>query len=231
MVEAFQQPKGAKWLAERCKELTGKWPTDVVLTHFHGDHVSGSAGFKSDEGTPKMWVTDKTIEMVKSSQQGRASTLLDDLESISSTEKTEVDLGGRSVVIQPFVGHTPSDVIVEVVDPNIVFTGDLFWNRMVPNFRDAKPTSWAPSISSLEREEETKFVPGHGTMATMEDVKLFGELLQVLEDAAKSAHKAGTESTKAAEEFELEGKFKDWYVFSPGVIPFVFSSWYKELEG
>lgn len=230
-IESFQRPAGAKWLAERCKELTGRWPTDVVLTHFHGDHVSGSDGYKTNEHSPRMWVTEKTAELVKQSQQRRDSvTLLEDLSTIPASGETEIDLGGQKVKLNSTSGHTPSDVIVEVVDPNIMFCGDLFWNRLVPNFRDATPTQWAKSAAHLVRDENTLYVPGHGMMSTLEDVKLFQEFLSVMHGAAKAAHAAGKEADAAAAEYKLEGKFADWYIFANTVIPGIFNAWYRELN-
>ena len=46
-VEGFNQPAGAQWLAAKSLELTGMRPTHVVLTHHHGDHANGIAGFQA----------------------------------------------------------------------------------------------------------------------------------------------------------------------------------------
>ena len=44
-IEGFNQPQGALWLAGKARELTGRWPTHVVLTHYHADHANGVAGY------------------------------------------------------------------------------------------------------------------------------------------------------------------------------------------
>jgi glyoxylase-like metal-dependent hydrolase (beta-lactamase superfamily II) len=46
-IEGFNQPQGAEWLAGKARQLTGKWPTHVVLTHYHADHANGVAGYQS----------------------------------------------------------------------------------------------------------------------------------------------------------------------------------------
>ena len=38
-IEGFNQPHGAQWLATKSRELTGRWPTHVVLTHYLERHV------------------------------------------------------------------------------------------------------------------------------------------------------------------------------------------------
>src|SRR4029077_21141219 len=38
-VEGLNKPEGATWLATKCKELAGRWPTHIVVTHYHADHA------------------------------------------------------------------------------------------------------------------------------------------------------------------------------------------------
>jgi glyoxylase-like metal-dependent hydrolase (beta-lactamase superfamily II) len=54
VVEAFQTPQGAHWVAERARELTGRWPTHVLVTHYHGDHSRGVDGY-SREMDERFW--------------------------------------------------------------------------------------------------------------------------------------------------------------------------------
>jgi len=44
----------------------------------------------------------------------------------------KVDLGGLNVVIETYLGHTDTDLIIRVPDQNIVYTGDLFVNAQYP---------------------------------------------------------------------------------------------------
>jgi len=50
VVEAFQTAEGANWIARQARALTGRWPTHVLVTHYHSDHTGGSCkclyGFK-----------------------------------------------------------------------------------------------------------------------------------------------------------------------------------------
>jgi glyoxylase-like metal-dependent hydrolase (beta-lactamase superfamily II) len=52
VIEAFQTVEGARWMAERAKELTGRWPTHILLTHYHGDHSRGVDGYSRDPSGP-----------------------------------------------------------------------------------------------------------------------------------------------------------------------------------
>ena len=53
VIEGFASVEGAQWMAARALELTGQRPTHVVLTHYHGDHSAGLAGYRNDGDLPR----------------------------------------------------------------------------------------------------------------------------------------------------------------------------------
>jgi glyoxylase-like metal-dependent hydrolase (beta-lactamase superfamily II) len=229
-IESFMQPAGARWLAERCKELTGRWPTDVIVTHYHADHVSGFSGYQHQSTAPRLWTTGTTRDLVqKSGRQENPFALPEQLTILDESRSTEIDLGGRMVKINPAAGHTTSDLTVEVPDAGVVFTGDLFFHRLVPNFSDALPERLDRSVEDLLQHGDVQFVPGHGTMATPADLKKFRRFLATLESAARKAHAAGKTAEAAASEFRLEAEFADWYLFADDLFLRGFRAWYRQL--
>lgn len=232
VVEAFNRPEGAKWLAEKARELTGKWPTDVVITHYHSDHSAGAIGFKREDSQTQLWLTRETRKLIttKNKRGDKTPELLPDIKQLDATKPTKIDLGGKVVELRNQIGHTPSDITIEVKEPNVVFCGDLFFNRLVPNYSDALPTKLKNTVAGFKREKETIYVPGHGSVATPKDLAMYREFLDMMEDAARTAHKAGTDQKAAATAFKLPEKFAKWYIFSPQVIPRAFAAWYRELK-
>ena len=173
-VEGFNRPAGAAWLAARSRELTGRWPTHLVVTHYHSDHSNGVAGYiPADDATsksrPSVRTTERTRELVLQKNQpadaSRAATL-EQAVLLPGTENTTIDLGNRRVRIVPRTGHTDSDVSLEIEDPSVVFCGDLVWNAMFPNYVDAIPTKLAASVKALRRDRRTTYVPGHGALSS-----------------------------------------------------------------
>src|SRR6185503_4536095 len=132
-IEGFNQPEGAIWLAGKARELTGRWPTHVVLTHYHADHANGIAGYFASDGHPALHATDRTKMLVLERNQpanaDRAAALRDAL-ILGAAGATTLDLGGRSVRIVARLGHTESDLSLELDGPSITFCGDLVWNAM-----------------------------------------------------------------------------------------------------
>ena len=231
-VESFMQPKGAKWLAEKAKELTGRWPTDVVSTHFHADHSAGHKGYFENGQTPRMWLTESTRSAAEKAfdVQKMTGNEFQNVSKINSSGKTTVDLGNRKIELVNRSGHTTSDVTIEVLDPNIVWCGDLFFNRMFPNYGDATPSKLIKYAKLIEKENDTTYVPGHGPVADRKAIKAYQELLNHVEQHARTSHQAGNEVEDASKQFQLPDSLKDWIIWSPDVTKRAMNAWYRELS-
>ena len=238
IVESFARPEGAAWAASQALALAGRRPTDVVITHYHGDHSNGLGAFAGGEAPPRVWTTPTTLELLRRRQRpasdGRSdetarATVLDRIETFGEDEVTEIDLGGRKVRLHPRAGHTASDATVELDDPGVVFYGDLLWNRMFPNFRDTTPTVFAASIRAAMRQSDTAYVPGHGPLAERADIERLLEVLGEVEAVARKTF--GTEVTagEAANRLRLPSSLGEWTLFSDDYYQVAIGAWHREL--
>ena len=235
-IEGFQTPNGAQWLAGKAKELTGRWPTHVALTHYHSDHANGVAGYLTASDHPMVRSTARTRDLViernTPADPARAAAV-QGATLLNGSDVSTLDLGGRTVRVVPRSGHTESDVSLELDDPSIVFCGDLLWNAMFPNFVDAMPSKLNASVHALRRERETLYVPGHGALAHAPEYDRYVAMLGEVEHAARAAHAAGTSATEAGNAFTLPASVGDWALFNPASKAFyqrAFEAWYKELK-
>jgi glyoxylase-like metal-dependent hydrolase (beta-lactamase superfamily II) len=236
VVEGFGSPRGAAWSATHARELTGRRPTDVVISHYHGDHANGIAGFASGGEAPRVWTTPTTHELLKPAggNDGRGgheqrAAMLAASQALDEASSTEIDLGGRKVTLHPRAGHTASDVTVEIDDPSIVFYGDLLWNRMVPNYKDTAPTAFEASIRAALRERETIYVPGHGALANAGDVERLLSVLGEIEAAARQAWQEEITAVEAAADFRLSESLGEWTMFNPSYFEVAIGAWHREL--
>ncbi|MEP6491796.1 MAG: MBL fold metallo-hydrolase [bacterium] len=232
-IEGFNRPEGAVWMAGKARELTGKWPTHVALTHYHSDHANGVAGYVTDTEHPIIRSTEKTRELVlernKPGDPARLAALRDAI-LLSGTDPTELDLGGKTVRVIPRIGHTDSDVSLELDDPSLVFCGDLFWNAMFPNFVDAMPTKLAVSVRALKRTRDTIYVPGHGAVGRAPEFDRYVAMLDEVERGAKKAFASGASAEEAGTAFTLPAALGDWTLFNKIFFQRAFEAWYKELK-
>jgi glyoxylase-like metal-dependent hydrolase (beta-lactamase superfamily II) len=232
VIEAFNKPAGAQWVAGQCRELTGRWPTHVALTHYHSDHANGLAGYVSDSEHPIVHATPRTRTLVveKNKPSGVGLTTINKAVTIDQTKPSAIDLGGKIVRVVPRAGHTDSDVSLELDDPSIVFCGDLFWNAMFPNFVDAIPTKLNASVQAMKRSKDTLYVPGHGPLGHPTEYDRYIAMLGEVESAAKKAHAAGTSAADAGASFTLPPSLGEWALFNKSFYQRAFEAWYKELK-
>ena len=139
-------------------------------------------------------------------------------------------LGKREVVLFTLPGHTGGDVLAYVPDANIVFTGDMGWRKTLPNLVDATVNDWIASLDKLLAQYPTaKFVPGHGDVATAEEMREFRDYLVDLKARVTQAIAAGLTIDQAKEQLKLPEKYKD-FAFQNFAVPNV-EDMYKELKG
>ncbi|HEX9729708.1 MAG TPA: MBL fold metallo-hydrolase [Gemmatimonadales bacterium] len=231
-IEGFYRPRGAEWLAGKARELTGRWPTHVALTHYHADHANGTAGYLAGTDRPAIRATEVTRDQVFERNRppdDARSAALREVEFLSPTEPTTLDLGGRTVRIVPRSGHTDSDISLEIDDPSVVFCGDLYWNAMFPNYVDAIPTQLSASVRALRRDRATVYVPGHGALGAGVDLDRYLAVLDLVEQGARRAHESGASAEDGGTAFTLPESLGEWMLFNPAYFARAFGAWYREL--
>jgi glyoxylase-like metal-dependent hydrolase (beta-lactamase superfamily II) len=237
-VEGYAKPAGAKWVAERARELAGRWPTDVVVTHYHGDHANGLSGYGAEEERPQVWLTAKTLELIRENDIRRElpprsvrAEMLDGARILDPEQTTALDLGGVTITLHPRRGHTASDVTIELEEPSVVFFGDLLWNRLFPNYRDTIPTALSQSIRAALRDRETAYVPGHGPRPEPGELESYLNLVDEIEAAGRRSFEKGVSPAEAAADFKLPGSVSDWHLFNDSYFEVAIRAWHKELGG
>jgi len=231
-IEGLGTPAGATWLATKSRELTGKWPTHVVVTHYHSDHTDGIAGYRDSSAAPTIHATEATRTWVKDKNKpgdGSRDRVLAEATLIDPAAPGTLDLGGRRVRITPRAGHTASDVTIELDEPGVVFAGDLVWNGMFPNYVNATPSQLDRTVRAIRKAGDVRYVPGHGPMATAADIDRYLALLGEVERAARQAHRTGQSAAAAAAGYAVPASLGEWTLFSKSFTEVAFAAWYREL--
>ena len=181
----------------------GKPVKYLVNTHFHGDHTGGNAGFAKDGATV---VAHRNLELrlEHGSTNGMSGQKTPGVEKAAlptktyTTEGLQLMVAGQSAFVNhPPSAHTDTDSYVYFPAANVISTGDIVstGNRYV-TIDYANGGSINGIISTVEiylrlGNDQTKYVPGHGNLATKADVQAYHDLLVRVRDSVQNEIKAG----------------------------------------
>lgn len=148
----------------------------LINTHHHGDHTGGNANFNSEETTiiAHLNVKERLIAEGKSKKFIPEMTLEEELELQLPTQ--------TCLLIHVHNAHTDGDTFIYFTEENVVHMGDVFFNAKYPYIDLKSGGSIQGYIKAQQRvletiNEETQIIPGHGTLATYEDLRNNIEML------------------------------------------------------
>lgn len=119
-----------------------------------------------------------------------------------------LDAGGREVrLIEVGPAHTPGDLIVWVPDVRAVFAADVLFIGTTPVMWAGPVGNWLAALDRILALEPTTIVPGHGPLATPDDVRAVGDYWRFLDAAARPRFAEGRSPAAAAREIALSDEF------------------------
>lgn len=177
VLDALGTPSLAYLLLSKIREITDKPVVKVVLTHYHADHIYGLQVFK-EQGAEIIAPSGAKIYLAADSAEARLAERRESLfpwvtEStylvkpdryISDT--TQFTLGGIDFVLTPLGStHSDGDLTIEVVQENVLYSGDLIFEGRVPFVAGSDVKHWIKNLSKLDAKKYKVIVPGHGKTA------------------------------------------------------------------
>ncbi|MGH8212619.1 MAG: MBL fold metallo-hydrolase [Rhodanobacteraceae bacterium] len=224
VVDTFEDPAAASALLAAIRKTTAQPVRYVIDTHYHLDHVAGNNVFARAGATILAQRNVRTWERVenlkffgdKITPQEKQMVASLGLPTLTYDDDVTLYLGDREIDVRVLRGHTGGDSAVIIPDANVVFTGDLFWNRTLPNLIDATTQDQIASNDAFVHDyPQAQFVPGHGEVGTASDVRAFRDYLAILRQAvtwAQASGKSGDALTATVLQ-QLKGSFGAWAWF------------------
>jgi glyoxylase-like metal-dependent hydrolase (beta-lactamase superfamily II) len=173
----------------------------VVNTHYHGDHTGGDEAFAKDGATviAQENVRKRLAEGTTNGLTGSKTAALTGMALPGQTYKQSMTLKvkGRTAVVRHVNNaHTDGDTYVYFADANVIATGDVVTLGRYPNIDFANGGSIRGMIASVDAylkltNNNTKFVPGHGALATRASVSEYRTLLVSARDRIAKLIAAG----------------------------------------
>lgn len=225
VVDTFENVEAAQQLLAAIHGISPLPIRYVVNTHYHIDHVTGNGVFAAAGATimaqtnVRRWARTDNLKFFGPNPTAaqRAWVAGITLPEITYDRGVNIYLGGIMAEVRYRPGHTGGDSVVTIPAANVVFTGDMLWNHMLPNLIDA---STAPLIATLDGflrdHPRAVFIPGHGEVAHAAEVKAMRDFLAVLRaDVGRAEHAGKTEAALTDEVMaELKPVYGDWGLWS-----------------
>lgn len=222
VIDSLYKPKATQALLAEVRKLTPLPIRYLINTHYHIDHVAGNAVFAQagavivGHRNLARWINTENLKFFGATPTAEAQAQVAALPppQIGLDNETRLNLGQRTLLIKALPGHTGGDVVVSVPDAGVVFAGDLFWRRAIPNLIDAHTADWLRTLDTL-RQGSTVFVPGHGDVGQAGDVQDFQRYLADLQAAVRQQLDAGKdgEALQAAALAQLTPSYGGWAYF------------------
>lgn len=200
VVDTFEDVAPARDLLAEIRKVTDLPVRFVVNTHYHLDHTGGNAVFAQAGATIlaqrnlRGWLRTENLKFFGPSPKPEQKAMVEALVLPDEVYSDAVDiyLGTRQVQVRYMLGHTGGDSVVTVPDANVIFAGDLVWQKHLPNLIDATTSDWVKTLEKLLADHPAAtFVSGHGDVATVADVRDFHDYLVTLRDDIAKAQAAG----------------------------------------
>jgi cyclase len=224
VIDTFQDPEAARALLAEIRKITQLPIRYVVNTHYHIDHVNGNDVFAGAGAlivahrNVRAWMRTENLKFwpdpAPADVKARVQSLT--LPDLAYDDGVDLYLGTRILEVRYYPGHTGGDSVVIVPDANVVFCGDLLWKDHFPNLIDATTKSWIPTLAGLQDSYgKATFVPGHGGLATADDVSTFRQYLVELRAAINRAQAAGKSGDALVDAVlpDLQSKYGKWAFF------------------
>ena len=224
-------------LSEALKALGSASPKYVLNTHWHGDHTQGNEFFgKTSTIVAHANVRKRLIDppVVFGNKTPPYPEFA--LPILTYTETMSIHINGEEVRAVHFPnGHTDGDTIVFFVKANVVHLGDDFFVGRFPFVDLASGGSVQGLIKNIgtligQIPADAKLIPGHGPVASHNDLKAYHQILTETSSLVQDAMKAG----KSLEEIKTAGlpeKFKDagsGFIKTPQWIETIYQSYSRK---
>ncbi len=193
----------------------------VLNTHFHGDHTGSNAEFGKEALIVAHANVRKRLSTPQTSPRGTTPAQPESAWPVVTFEDAlSIHFNGEEIRVWHLPsGHTDGDSVVHFVDSNVLHMGDHFF---VDRFPFVDLSSGGNAVGFAENVGEVlanlpagvQIIPGHGPLATADDLERFHGMLVATIDHVRTAKDAG----RSLEQIKEAGFGDEWDGWGAGFI-------------
>ena len=182
----------------------------VVNTHFHDDHSGANQIFQADGA--RVFASDNARLMMLNAGRGEG------LPDLTIDDEATIHLGDTSVHLYYFGrSHTDGDIVAYFPDQGVLATGDMYANdpgtpELVDYPGGGSAREWPRSLTQALSLDFSIVVPGHGTVASREDLVAFRDETRRLAELVQSMNRANRSRDDIEAMLRTEFDFADFHV-------------------
>jgi len=183
----------APGIKEILTSISQKPVNRIINTHFHFDHTDGNKAFRKD-GVPVFAHTNVRLKLSADQILSPPFHILQKAYPAESLPTTTFDstmsIFNKDEVIELrhyANAHTDGDIVVHFKNADIYHTGDIFVTYGLPYIDEQNGGDIYAMTQAIEHlislsGPDTRFIPGHGPLCTLEDLKDYHKLLVSVRD-------------------------------------------------
>jgi cyclase len=222
------------------KGITDKPLRFIINTHYHFDHTGGNLPFHdatiiAHDNVRKRLAQANVIGNGGGVKFDQPANPKEALPVITFAHDVTLHVNGEDIrALHAPSGHTDGDSIVFFPKSNVVHFGDDFVRYGFPFIDINGGGSSKGMIAALESAmtqlpKDVKVIPGHGALATLDDVRSYVTMLKETRGVVEKGVKAG----KTLEQLKQEKVLEPWQKYSGQMIStdLFIETLYNELTG
>jgi glyoxylase-like metal-dependent hydrolase (beta-lactamase superfamily II) len=194
----------------------------AILTHFHGDHTGGIAGFQKD-GTIALAQDNIRIRLIAGTTNGTSGNKMPPQSGDAIPKQTYVggtmtiEVGGRKAVLTHWNNaHTDGDTAVYFPDANVLCTGDIMNNNHryqqvdFANGGDIRGMIRATNAWLKMANDQTKVQTGHGPLGNKQSIADYNAMVKEAREKVEKLVNEGKSEAEVVAADPLKELNKTW---------------------
>jgi glyoxylase-like metal-dependent hydrolase (beta-lactamase superfamily II) len=175
VIDPGSSVQAGRMVMAQLRKTTTKPVTHVFNTHVHGDHWLGNQAVleawpkatlighpdmikRAKEGADAFW-----IKLMSDMTKGYTDGTRAEIPTVEAANGQEFKIGGKTFRIHSSTdAHSKTDLMIEIVEDRILFTGDNVLSRQVMNLRDGTFKGVMKETERALALNAKLYIPGHG---------------------------------------------------------------------